>query len=69
MAGNQSENKATHALATGEVSRRSQPSGARAVHVSSNCSKPGIDLADIVRSGPAATRLTRTFHGPRSRAR
>ena len=31
VAGNQSENSATQALATAEVSRRSQPSGARAM--------------------------------------
>ena len=42
----------------------SQPSGARCAQTSSNFSKPGIDLAAIVFSGPAATRLTRTRCGP-----
>ena len=47
----------------------SQPSGARSSHTPSNRSKPGMALAAMVRSGPAATRLTRTPWGPRSRAR
>ena len=38
----------------GTGSLMSQPSGARVVHMSSNSAKPGMDLAAIVRSGPAA---------------
>src|SRR5690242_209053 len=53
----------------GSVSLTSQPSGARSVQASSNCSEPGIDFIAMVRSGPAATRLTRTPRGPSSRAR
>src|SRR3954451_6093678 len=67
--GNQSLSRATQALATELESLTSQPSGARACHESSNCEKPGIDLAAMVRAGPAATRLTRTWCGPSSRAR
>lgn len=37
--------------------------------MSSNAVKLGMDLAAIVRTGPAATRLTRISSGPRSRAR
>ena len=46
--------------AAGAVSSTSQPSGARSFQTCSKPSKPGIDFAAIVRSGPAATRLTRT---------
>src|SRR5262250_3639708 len=58
VAGNQSESRATHARAAGSWLLRSQPSGARPLHIDSNCSAPGIDRIAIVRSGPAATRLT-----------
>ena len=37
--------------------------------MSSNRAKPGIDLAAIVRTGPAATRLQRIPDGPSSLAR
>ncbi|MFM7893673.1 MAG: hypothetical protein ACKO8P_07665 [Actinomycetota bacterium] len=43
--------------------------GARAFQMSSNWANDGIDLAAIVRIGPAATRLQRILRGPRSRAR
>ncbi len=69
VAGNQSDSSATQARAAASGLAMSQPSGARCAHTSSNFSKPGIDLAAIVFSGPAATRLTRTRCGPRSRAR
>src|SRR6478672_11532048 len=69
VAGNQSESRAAQALAAGTGSLTSQPSGARSSQTFSNCSKPGIDFAAVVRIGPAATRLQRTFLGPRSRAR
>ena len=59
VAGKRSESSATHAAATGSASFTSQPSGARSAQTSSNCSKPGMLLAAIVRIGPAATRLTR----------
>src|SRR5688500_16053717 len=45
VAGNQSESNATQARPTGVGSLRSQPRGARDVHVSSNWPKPGIDFA------------------------
>src|SRR5581483_2130892 len=69
VAGNQSDSRATQARATGSGSVIDQPSGARAPQAFSNFSKPAIDLAATVRNGPAATRLTRTPTGPRSRAR
>ena len=69
VAGKKSLSSATVARATGSGSLRSQPSGARVVQASSNCSNPGMLLAAIVRTGPAATRLTRMPFGPRSRAR
>ena len=47
----------------------SQPSGARCPQTSSKSAKPGMLRAAMVRSGPAATRLTRTPSGPSSRAR
>ncbi len=43
--------------------------GALGPTCSRTTSKPGIDLAAVVRIGPAATRLTRMPSGPRSRAR
>jgi len=69
VAGNQSDSSATQARATGSGSVMLQPSGARVSHTLSNLSKPGMDLAAMVRSGPAATRFTRTPFSPRSRAR
>src|SRR5439155_22162826 len=69
VAGNQSDSSARQARAAGSWSPRSQPSGARSTQAPSNLSKPGIDFAAMVRSGPAATRLTRTPCGPNSRAR
>src|SRR5919107_4450505 len=69
VAGNQSDSSAQIARAAGTWSLRSQPSGARAAQASSNCSKPGIDLAAIVRSGPAETRLLRMPCLPRCSAR
>jgi hypothetical protein len=69
VAGNQSESSATQARAVGSGSVMLQPSGARVPHTSSNRSKPGMDFAAMVRSGPAATRFTRTPFSPRSRAR
>ena len=59
VAGNQSHSRATHALATGSGSLMSQPSGARSSQMSSNRANPGMLLAAIVRTGPAATRLQR----------
>src|SRR5262247_3086530 len=67
--GNQSDSSATTARAGGSGSDRSHPIGARVDQTPSNSSNPGIDLAAIVRTGPAATRFTRTPDGPRSRAR
>src|SRR5699024_493473 len=69
VAGNQSEHSAATARAVGSGSLTSHPSGARSDHVLSICSKPGIDFAAVVRTGPAETRLTRMPSGPRSRAR
>src|SRR5690606_11987913 len=69
VAGNQSEHSATTARAAGSASLTSQPSGARSSHVSSIWSKPGMEVAAVVRIGPAETRLTRMPSGPRSRAR
>ena len=45
------------------------PAGPARPTSSSICSKPGMPLAATVRSGPAATRLTRIRSRPRSRAR
>ena len=50
----------------GDVPAERRPVGPRRPRTSS---KPGMLLAAIVRSGPAETRLTRTFSRPRSRAR
>ena len=59
-----------HAAAHSQLgSDRSQPSGARFGHSPSKSSKPGMLMAAIVFSGPAATRFTRIPRGPRSRAR
>jgi len=57
------------AWAAGTALLTSQPSGARVFQVSSKVWNPGIDLAAVVRIGPAATRLQRIPRGPRSRAR
>jgi len=65
----ESENRQVSTLAAGSVSVSSQPSGARSSQACSNSPKPGMDLAAIVRSGPAETRLTRMPFGPRYRAR
>ena len=54
VAGNQSENIATQALAVGTGSEVSQPIGARRCHIGPNSSKPGIPLAAVVYNGPAA---------------
>ena len=69
VAGNQSESSATTALPAGSVSVTDHPSGARASQASSNWALPGMDFIAMLRSGPAATRLTRTPSGPSSRAR
>src|SRR6185437_3720511 len=66
---NQSDMRATQARATTSLSWTSQPSGARSPQVSSKAAKPGMDLAAMVRTGPAATRFTRTPWGPSSLAR
>jgi len=69
VSGNQSERRATQARATALESLMSHPRGARSAHTSSNFENPGIDLAAMVRTGPAATRFTRTPCPPSSRAR
>src|SRR5690606_22419234 len=69
VAGNRSDSRATQARATGVGSEVSQPSGARSVQAFSRAPNPGIDLAAMVRIGPADTRFTRMPCGPRSRAR
>src|SRR6478672_5913876 len=69
VAGNQSDINAAHAWAAGTALLTSHPRGARVFHVSSKVWNPGIDLAAVVRIGPAATRLQRIPWGPRSRAR
>src|SRR4029077_13223145 len=69
VAGNQSDSNAATARATGSGSPMSHPNAARADHISSKCSNPGMLFAAIVRTGPAATRFTRIPAGPRSRAR
>ena len=69
VCGNQSDSSATVLRATPAESFTSQPSGARSSHTSSKALNPGIDLAAIVRTGPAATRFTRMPRGPSSRAR
>ena len=69
MAGNQSDSSATTERATALESLTSQPSGALSSQVSSNLEKPGIDLAAMVRMGPAAIRLQRICCGPSARAR
>src|SRR3954447_20471224 len=69
VAGNQSDISASTAFAAGSWSDRSQPSGARSAQASSNWLKPGIDLAALVRSGPADTRLERMPCLPRCSAR
>ena len=53
VAGNRSDSSATAARATGVGSEVSQPSGARSVQAFSRSPKPGIDLAAMVRIGPA----------------
>src|SRR5674476_959959 len=68
VAGNQSEKSATHAFAAGTASLTSQPNGAAVSHEFSKVSNPGTEFAAVVRTGPAATRFTRTPLGPRSRA-
>ena len=50
-------------LGHGLESWMSQPSGARSAQVSSKALNPGIDLAAMVRTGPAATRFTRMPRG------
>ena len=63
--GNQSDSRATHALATASASARtSQPSGARSSHTSSNCEKPGIDLAAIVLIGSGGDEVHPDALGP-----
>ena len=69
VTGSQSDSSAHTVFATGTGSSTFQPSGARPSQASSNAAKPGIDLAAIVRTGPAAQRFTRMPFGPRSRAR
>ena len=69
MAGNQSESKATTALADGTGSEIFQPKGDLAAHASSNFSNPGICFAATVLSGPAAIKFTRIFLGPRCLAK
>src|SRR5690625_281118 len=69
VAGNQSDNSAHTARAVGSASLTSQPKGARPDQLLSISSKPGIDLAAVVRMEPAETTLTRIFSGPKSRAR
>src|SRR6202034_3080632 len=67
--GRRSLKRARQALATAVESWMSQPSGARSAQVSSKALNPGIDFAAMVRTGPAATRLTRMPAGPSSLAR
>src|SRR5699024_7698507 len=69
VAGNQSESRATMALPAGVASVWSQPRGARSLHMSSRVPKPGIEVAAVVLSGPAETRLTRTPSSPKYWAR
>src|SRR6476646_7850082 len=69
VAGNQSLSNTTHALATADESVTSQPSGARSSHTSSNFLKPGVLLAAIVLTGPAATRLDLIWRPPSATAR
>jgi acetyl esterase/lipase len=67
--GNQSDSRATHALATRWSRSRPSRAGPRSSHTSSKREKPGIDFAAIVLMGPAATRLHRMPCGPSSLAR
>ena len=67
--GKRSLKSATQAFATALASWTSHPSGARPSQVSSKAEKPGIDLAAIVLTGPAATRFTRMPRGPSCLAR
>src|SRR5699024_12723168 len=69
VAGNQSESRAATARAVGSGLSTSHPSGARSGQAPSISPNPGIDLAAVVRIGPAETRLHRIPAGPRSRAR
>ena len=64
VAGNQSDSSATTALAAGSGSLTSQPSGARSGQFQASYSNPGMLRAAMVLSGPAETRLTRTFLSP-----
>ena len=64
-----SESRKQIVSATGPGSSTSQPSGAWVSQRSASVEKPGMPRAATVPSGPAATRLTRTPCGPRSRAR
>ena len=59
VAGSQSEHSATTVRAVGSASVTSQPSGARSPQPPSTWSKPGMEVAAVVRIGPAETRLTR----------
>ena len=52
------------AFYTAEESVTSQPRGERSSHTSSNFLKPGMLLAAIVFTRPAATRLLRMPRGP-----
>src|SRR5690606_10061216 len=67
--GSQSDSTAHTDLATGVGSVTSHPSGALSPQLLSSSLKPGIDLAAMVRTGPAETRFTRIPLGPRSRAK
>src|SRR4051794_1326063 len=69
VAGNQSLSSTTQALATADESVTSQPRGARSSHTSSNFLKPGMLLAAIVLTGPAATRFERMPRPPSATAR
>jgi len=55
--------------ATGPLSALSHPSGACFPHDDLRISKPGMERAAMVSSGPAAMVFTRTLRGPSSRAR
>src|SRR6185295_16330513 len=69
VAGNQSLSNTMHALATADESVTSHPSGARSSQTSSNFLKPGMLLAAIVLTGPAATRFDRIPRPPNATAR
>ncbi|CAB4686174.1 unannotated protein [freshwater metagenome] len=57
------------ACAAGTGSVTSHAKGERSFHVFSNSSNPGIDLAAMVRIGPAAIKFTRIFSAPKSLAK